>query len=150
MSHFHYVKGPHAHTHSVWLYWGVFAALVCLTVLTVVLADVDFGVFNMAVTIGIAGAKSSLVLLVFMHLWFDNKFYTVVILSSFVFLGLFLLFTLIDLNSRDWVGSERAYFLPRDEIIYKHRLKNPDALPLRPGLREAELDKLIFKRPHGH
>lgn len=150
MSHFALVKGPKPHTHSVWLYWGVFFTLVVLTVVTVVIATYDFGKFNTLVALTIASTKALLVVGIFMHLAFDNKFFGVVASTSLVLLALFIVFPLVDMNTRVDLDAEQANFLPRNEQVHKHRLASPESLPLRPGLQEADKNKLIFEGPHGH
>lgn len=149
MSHIKMVVGPKAHPHSVWLYWGVFAALVALTAATVWLAQYDFGSLNLIVTLLIAGTKASLVLSVFMHLAYDSKFYAVVASSALVFLLLFLAFPLIDFDSRADLDASQANFLPRDERVYEHHLAKPEE-PLGPGLSERNKEQLIFLSPTDH
>lgn len=144
------VKGPKPHVHSVWLYWGVFATLVFLTVITVGLAHYDFGKLNLVVTLLIASTKASLVMAIFMHLAFDSKFFAVVASTSLVFLSLFILFPLLDLGSRADLDSAQQNFLPRDEKVYQHELDMPKDLPLRPGLEEAKKAELIFVSPGDH
>ena len=144
----HMVKGPHAHVHPVGLYWTVFGLLVTLTILTVYLAGFDFGTFSVLVTLLIAGTKACLVMAVFMHLWYDNKFYALVVSVSLVFLSLFVLFPILDFESRDMVDAQRGNFGPRDEAVFQYKQENPDALPLRPGLVKPEKDKLVFEEPH--
>lgn len=150
MSHTSMVRGPKPHTHSVWLYWGVFFALVFLTGATVLLARYDFGKLNLVVTLLIAGSKSLLVMGVFMHLAFDSKFLSVIVGTSFLFLALFILFPMLDMGSRADIDVQRANYLPRDEKVYKHARETPDALPLRPGLQEPQKDHLIFIKPGEH
>jgi cytochrome c oxidase subunit 4 len=144
------VKGPKVHAHSVWLYWAVFAALIALTAATVSLAQFDFGTLNLVVTLFIAGTKALLVMGFFMHLAYDSKFFAVVASTSLVFLTLFILFPMVDLGTRADLDEVQANFRPRDERVYKHHLDAPDALPLRPGLVEAQRDKLIFVGPGEH
>lgn len=144
MSHIHKVKGPKPHLHSVWLYWSVFFALVMLTILTVFLAKFDFGKFNIIITFLIAGSKSLLVLGIFMHLAFDNKFFSLILGSSLIFLVLFILFPILDMASRSEVDNKISNFLPRDEKVLQHQQANPKALPLRPGLVEQPVEKLNF------
>lgn len=150
MSNISMVVGPKPHVHSVWLYWGVFFALVVLTVVTVMLAGFDFGKLNIVVTLLIASTKASLVLAIFMHLAFDNKFFLVVAATSLVFLSLFILFPLLDLGSRADLDPAQKNFLPRDEKVYQHEIDMPKDLPLRPGLEEAKKDSLIFIGPSEH
>jgi cytochrome c oxidase subunit 4 len=146
----HPVKGPEPHVMPVSLYWGVFILLLCLTVITVWVAEYDFGAASTAVALLVASTKAGLVMAIFMHLWFDNKFYTLVISSSLVFLSLFVLFPMLDEGSRAMVDPIKANFLPRDEAVYKHELDKPNDLPLRPGLKEANKDDLVFEAAHGH
>lgn len=150
MSNIAMVRGPKPHPHSVWLYWVVFFALVFLTGATVLLANYDFGKLNLIVTLLIAGTKASLVMGIFMHLAFDNKFFGVVASASLVFLALFILFPMVDLGTRDDLDDAQKNFLPRNEQVYKHKLDTPEALPLRPGLQDADKEKLIFVAPGEH
>lgn len=150
MSNVIMVKGPKPHAHSVWLYWAVFFALIFFTAVTVWLAGHDFGKLNLIVTLLIAGTKASLVIAFFMHLAFDSKFFGVVVGTSLIFLALFILFPIIDFDSRKDLDDKQINFLPRDERVYKHAVDMPDALPLRPGLQDADKDKLIFIKPGEH
>ena len=144
------VRGPKVHTHSVWLYWAVFFALVGLTGATVLLARFDFGKLNLIVTLLIAGSKSLLVMGIFMHLAFDNKFFAVIAATSLLFLSLFIGFSVLDMSSRPDVDDVRANYLPRDERVYRHSREKPEELPLRPGLQDAQTEQLIFIKPGEH
>lgn len=150
MSNISMVKGPKPHTHSVWLYWGVFFALLLCTGATVLLARYDFGKLNLIVTLLIAGTKAALVMGIFMHLAFDSKFFAVIACTSLVFLSLFIVFPILDFESRPDLDAAQNNFLPRDERVYKHTLDAPNSLPLRPGLQEADENKLIFIKPGEH
>ena len=147
MSHIHKVEGPGPHILPVWLYWAVFAALLFLTCLTVWVAEFDFGTMSTTVALLVAATKASLVLAVFMHLWFDNKFYVLILGSTFLFLSLFILFCVLDEGSRALVDPERANFLPRDQKVMQYEMEHPDALPLRPGLQDPVRDELNFEGP---
>jgi caa(3)-type oxidase subunit IV len=144
------VKGPKPHTHSVLLYWSVFFALIILTWATVELAHHDFGKLNLVITLLVASTKALLVLTIFMHLAFDNKFLVVVFATSLVFLALFIIFPILDLETRADLDSQQANFLPRDQQVYKYELEHPGALPLRPKLETPQADKLIFIGPGEH
>lgn len=150
MSHIHMVQGPKPHTHSVYLYWGVFCLLVLLTAATVYLARFDFGKLNLVVTLMIAGTKALLVLGIFMHLAFDNKFFGVIAATSLVFLTLFILFPLYDMETRGDLDANNRMYLPRNERVYQYELQHPGALPLRPGLQDPVPDKLVFVKPGQH
>ena len=56
-------------------YFKILLALIVLTILTVAVTSVELGPLTVAVALLIAGVKSTLVLLYFMHLKFDNKIY---------------------------------------------------------------------------
>ncbi len=79
--------------HQLVLVW---ASLVVLTIVTVAVPGVDMGAANIWVALGIATLKASLVALFFMHLWWDSKFNTLVLLGAIVFLAVFLGLVLID------------------------------------------------------
>ncbi|HXW53002.1 MAG TPA: cytochrome C oxidase subunit IV family protein [Myxococcota bacterium] len=150
MSNVAKVLGPKPHPHSVWLYWGVFLTLIVLTILTVMVAQHDFGELNIVVALLIASFKAALVAGFFMHLLFDSKFLSVVLCTSLVLLALFLLFPILDFSSRADLDSAEANFLPRDQEVYKYELEHPDQLPLRPGLQQPQKDELIFIGPGHH
>jgi cytochrome c oxidase subunit IV len=91
------------HSHGGFkLYTGVLGGLICLTVATVLAAGVDFGspVFNTVIALLVATAKASLVALFFMHLRWDKPINAMIFVSTLAFLGLLLMLTLIDFDSR--------------------------------------------------
>lgn len=85
-----------AHPFPVWGLLLVFAALTLLTIITVAQASFDLGNLDVAVTMVIATIKATLVMLFFMHLAFDKPFNLIIFLGSFVFVALFIIFTLSD------------------------------------------------------
>lgn len=85
-----------AHPLPVWALVAVFIALTVLTIITVAQASFDLGRYDIALTMFIATVKATLVMLFFMHLAFDKPFNLIVFLSSFVFVALFIVFTLTD------------------------------------------------------
>jgi cytochrome c oxidase subunit IV len=91
---------PHdfAHPMPVWILLAVFFALTFLTIVTVAQASFDLGSLDVAVTMVIATIKATLVMLFFMHLAYDKPFNLIIFLSSFVFVALFIIFTLTDAN----------------------------------------------------
>jgi len=90
--------GGHVHVHAVspLVLLSVFGALLVLTVLTVAVTYVDLGPANLIVALGIAVVKAALVLMFFMHLWWDRPFNAVVLVAAFFFVALFLGFTIMD------------------------------------------------------
>ena len=64
------------------------------------------------------GFKSSLVLLFFMHLYYDNKINLILILSSVLFLALFIGLTMIDVNRRQDLYDIKGK-LVKPQVEYK-------------------------------
>ena len=94
------------HTHHIiplQTYFKVFGALMFLTLLTVLAAKIDLGSFNIVLAMLIAIAKSTLVLLFFMHLYYDNKTNLLFFLGSVLFLIIFISFTYFDVAYRDGI-----------------------------------------------
>lgn len=82
------------------IYIKVLSALLVLTVLTVLVAQMDFGFFNVLIAMGIATIKAALVLLFFMHLKYDNKLFPVIFLTGVFFLIVIFLFCELDIVTR--------------------------------------------------
>jgi cytochrome c oxidase subunit 4 len=81
-------------------YLGVYAALILLTVVTVLVSYVDLGILNATVALLIASLKASLVALFFMHLKGENRLVWGFALVPIFFLILILLGTLVDTRLR--------------------------------------------------
>lgn len=96
----------HSHVATTQFYWGIFGALVVLTLVTVKVSYYDFGSLNIVVALLIATMKASLVAIFFMHLRHDNLFNTIAFLSAFLFLSLFILLTYDDLGRRGQVDND--------------------------------------------
>ena len=76
---------------------GVAGGLLILTVLTVVVHFVQFpDPWSIIVAMGIAIFKASLVALFFMNLYWDDRFNTLLLMSSIVFFILLVGLTLLD------------------------------------------------------
>src|SRR5580704_16125963 len=84
----------HAHVSSVKFYVGILAALMFFTLLTVGVASVHLGPLNLAVAVVIASIKATLVVTFFMHLKYDNKFNTTILISTLMFIGVFFVYTM--------------------------------------------------------
>jgi cytochrome c oxidase subunit 4 len=93
----------HSYSHAKKTYSAVLAALLVLTVITVLAAGVHFGSpsVNVIVALVIASVKASLVALFFMHLRYDKPLNAVIFCTGLVFLALFLIFCYIDVESRE-------------------------------------------------
>lgn len=89
--------GEHlAHVVPVGKLVAVWVALMILTGVTVGVAQVEMGDANIWVAMGIATLKAALVALFFMHLWWDNKFNSYVLLLTLFFLAVFVGLVLVD------------------------------------------------------
>ena len=109
----------HHHILPLSLYLKVGAALLTLTVLTIVVARLDLGVFNTILAMVIAVAKASLVALFFMHLKYDNKLYAVVFVGSLAFLGLFIILSMADTETRGDLDPISENPIVREAVIYR-------------------------------
>jgi len=85
-----------AHVVPLRVLLTVFIVLLGLTFLTVAAAWFDFGGWALAIALGIATLKASLVALYFMHLRYDQPFYAIVFVTALLFLAIFLSLTLLD------------------------------------------------------
>lgn len=96
---------PHPESHHVVgvpVYVAIFAALLVLTALTVAVAYVDLGRFNLLVALTIAIAKGTLVVLYFMHARWGGAVTWVFIVAGFFWLAILVVITLGDYTSRAW------------------------------------------------
>jgi cytochrome c oxidase subunit 4 len=80
----------------------VFAGLIVLLIATVVAAQFDLGVFNVAIALTIAVAKALLIILYFMHVRFSGRLAWVFAASGFIWLAILIGLTLSDYISRGW------------------------------------------------
>jgi cytochrome c oxidase subunit 4 len=87
-------QAPHALPARVLL--GTAAALIALTVVTVVTSRVDLGPMNVVLALAIAALKASLVAMFFMHLRYEHRFQSVVFLGALFFVVLFVGFVVFD------------------------------------------------------
>ncbi len=85
-----------AHPMPVPMMLAVFGALTVLTIITVGQASFDLGSWDVAVVMAIATVKAILVGAFFMHLAYDKPFNIIVFVGSFIFVGLFVIFTISD------------------------------------------------------
>ena len=87
-------------------YFGVFAALLVGTAVTVFAATIDFGPMNDIIAMTIAVTKMTLVLLYFMHVRYSSRLIWVIVAAMFFWLIILLTLTLTDYGSRDWFGPQ--------------------------------------------
>lgn len=91
----------HVHVVPVKVLIGVFIALVILTVVTVEAAKFDTGRMDVIVSMAIATAKASLVVFIFMHLWYDKPLNRIAFFFSLIFAAFFLCMILLDSHAYD-------------------------------------------------
>lgn len=101
MAHTSDAHAPHGHSTvghvvPVQLLAAVLLVLLVLTWLTYAVTKVNLGFLNIWIALGIAVLKASLVALYFMHLRWDRPFNGIVLISSLVFLSLFIGISLMD------------------------------------------------------
>ncbi len=86
---------PHAHVLPPSVLLGTGAALLTLTAITVTVSRVDLGKWNVVAALAVACTKATLVALFFMHLKYEERFQTVILIGSaffVIFLAAFVLF----------------------------------------------------------
>lgn len=91
------------HILPVKLYFGIFAALMLFTALTVWVAFQDFGPFNDVIALGIATVKAALVVLYFMHVRYESRLVSISVVTGIAWLGVLVLLILMDYMSRGWL-----------------------------------------------
>ena len=107
-THFHdpsnVVNPEHSDHHIVspLQYSFVFGALLLGTLLTVLAADVDMGVLNPVIALGIASAKAVIVILFFMHVKYQSHLVKMTVFAGFFTFAVLITMTLCDYVSRAW------------------------------------------------
>ena len=84
--------------------FAVFAALMVLTVATVLVSRVDLGFFNLPVAMAVAVTKALLVVLIFMEVKYSPKLVQVTAAAGFLFFGILIFYTMTDYLSRNMLG----------------------------------------------
>ncbi len=91
------------HIVSRTVYFVIFGALIVLTVVTYLVARIDFGneAVNTIVALAIAVTKATLVILYFMHVRYSPRLTWVVIASGLLWLVIMIGITLLDYLTRN-------------------------------------------------
>ena len=113
-SHSHEEGGFHPHINPLWVYMAVFGALLVCTVITVLAAQLPLKdllgeqkrIVALVIAMAVAIVKATLVAAIFMHLWYDNKFYFLLFTLSVLFLGIFIIFIYFDIHFRSELNPE--------------------------------------------
>ncbi|MCI5071459.1 cytochrome C oxidase subunit IV family protein [bacterium] len=116
------------HEHHVLplkVYLAVAGALFFLTAVTVGVSYIDFNAItgisglNLVIAMLVATIKGTLVALIFMHLWFDDKLYSLAFVVGLVILGIFISVTLLDVEKRRGSYDERLNQPIVEQVEYK-------------------------------
>lgn len=105
----------HEHVSPMSTYVTVLLALFVLTGLTYAVSFADLGPASLWVAMGVATLKASLVCMFFMHLKYDERYHVFVFLSTIIFVTIFFLFTIFDMQSRDRLNEEQGTFFRIDQ-----------------------------------
>jgi cytochrome c oxidase subunit 4 len=102
MSDAHEEHAPHVHVTPLSTYLLVFGALAVGTLLTWLASTIDLGWANTPVALLIATTKACLVILFFMHVIHSTRLTWVVVIGSFLWLGVLFVLTFADYLTRAW------------------------------------------------
>ncbi|MDE3105525.1 MAG: cytochrome C oxidase subunit IV family protein [Acidobacteriota bacterium] len=91
----HHIVGPKT-------YIIIFATLLTFTGLTVAAAFVNLGIFNPIVALLIASIKAVIVMLFFMHVYYQSKLVKMTVVAGFFTFLILITMTLTDYISRAW------------------------------------------------
>ena len=91
------------HIQPIGVYAKVLGALLVLTILTVWVAQYDFGHMNAVVALAVASVKALMVAMFFMHLKFEGKWIIMYAIYPIVLLVLLIGGTFLDEHDRDKV-----------------------------------------------
>ena len=106
----------HAHVTPLPIYFAVFGALLVLTVITVGISELGLPQpWSLLAALAVAVLKATLVCAFFMHLFFEVKSYTFVLLAGVFFSGIFFTLTMTDLLTRGDVIPEPGNRVMFDE-----------------------------------
>lgn len=74
----------------------VLAGLIILTIISVAVTKIHLGTLTVFIALLIAAVKSAFVLRIFMHLKFENKMFTIMVLGVIALIGVVIFITLLD------------------------------------------------------
>ncbi len=127
----------HAHVSTTKFNAAILGALFVLTGLTVAAYRVHLGEWNLLVAVLIATVKAGLVMGFFMHLHWENTFNKIVFLGSFIFVAVFLGYTVNDTSHRGRGSTVSGLRVDPATGAYAHGTtaliaENGEFQPLRP------------------
>lgn len=123
MEHIH---DAHAHPTPA-LYGLILGALILFTGITVWVAFQDFGALNNVIALGIAGIKTVLVVLFFMHVKYGSRLTKLFAVTGFVWLSILISFTLSDTEARRHLRQQKSVQWPQGWAPLPADVKEPEA-----------------------
>ena len=84
------------HVQSFFSLGLILVILLTLTLITVLVTEINFGIFSVAVALVIASIKGFIVLAHFMHLKYEGLFLKLIVAMVFLLYGLVIVITFID------------------------------------------------------
>ncbi len=78
----------------------IWIVLLILTGVTIGVAQIDLGAMNIWVALTIASCKSALVVMIFMHLKYEQLLFKLAVLATLIILAVFIGFSLLDVLYR--------------------------------------------------
>jgi cytochrome c oxidase subunit 4 len=110
-SHSEHAHSAPGHIVSPLFLGGVLAALLVLTFVTVAITWVDLGKLNLWAAMIIAVIKASLVVLFFMHLYWDKPIIGIVFIFSLLLAALFVGLSMVD--TTQWLPAQIPGYAPK-------------------------------------
>jgi cytochrome c oxidase subunit 4 len=89
-------KEQHTHIVKYKTYVFVLIALLLMTFTSVAITSINLGPYTVSAALLLAGIKSILVLLIFMHLKFDKKFYSLMVGGVLLLFACVIFITFLD------------------------------------------------------
>ena len=121
MEHTH---NAHAHPTPM-LYATILGGLLIFTGITVWVAFQDFGVLNNIIALGIAGIKTVLVVLFFMHVKYGSRLTKIFAATGFLWLTILISFTLSDTEARRHLREQKNVQWPQGWAPLPADVKDP-------------------------
>jgi len=115
----HAIDEHHEHISPLSMYFGIFGALLVLTVITVGVSFAGLGTASIYVAMFVAVIKASLVAGYFMHLKWDEKLNVLIFVASLLFMTIFFVLVSADIGYRGQINPETGTFVLRKENAAK-------------------------------
>lgn len=98
--HEHNQEEKHEHVTEYSVHGIILVVLLVLTFITVFVANINFGIFSVAVALLVASIKGTTVISYFMHLKHENRFMQLIVAGVFLLYALVLVITFFDYSFR--------------------------------------------------